>query len=144
MILVDTNVISEPLRATPETRVVDWLDSQPLETLFLSVITVAELRYGVARLPSGRRRSALRERLESQVLPAFAGRVLAFDLPATQAYADLMAKAQAAGVVIGMADGLIAAIAAVNGMTVATRDTAPFAAAGIAVINPWSDVRGKA
>lgn len=139
MILIDTNVISEPLRATPEARVVDWLDKQPLETLFLSVITVAELRYGVARLPSGRRRNALRERLEGQVLPAFASRVLPFDLPATQAYADLMAKAQSAGLAVGMADGLIAAIATVHGMTVATRDTKPFAAVGIAVIDPWSD-----
>jgi len=139
MILLDTNLISEPLRAAPEPRVVAWLDAQPLETLFLSVVSVAELRYGVARLPNGRRRKALAERLETQVLPAFAGRILAFDLPATQAYADLMAKAQAAGKPIGMADGLIAAIARTHGMTVATRDTAPFAAAGVPVIDPWSE-----
>lgn len=138
MILLDTNVISEPLRATPEARVVAWLDAQPLETLFLSVITVAELRYGVARLPSGRRRDALRERLETQVLPAFAGRVLIFDLPATQAYADLMARAQAVGVAIGAADGFIAAIATANGMAVATRDTVPFSTLGVSVIDPWS------
>lgn len=137
MILLDTNVISEPLRAAPDARVVQWLDAQPLETVYLSVITVAELRYGVARLPNGRRRNILRERLESQVLPAFAGRMLAFDLPATQNYADLMARAQVTGFSIGMADGLIAAIASANGMTVATRDTAPFEAAGVAVINPW-------
>jgi len=137
MILLDTNVISEPLRAAPERRVVDWLDIQPLETLFVSVITVAELRYGVARLPSGRRRSALRERLETQVLPAFTARVLNFDLPATQANAELMAKAHAAGFSVGMADGLIAAIAEVNSMTVATRDTKPFAAFGVPVIDPW-------
>jgi predicted nucleic acid-binding protein len=73
------------------------------------------------------------------VLPAFAGRILAFDLPATQAYADLMAKAQAAGQPIGQAFGLIAAIARTHGMTVATRDTAPFAAAGVSVIDPWSE-----
>jgi predicted nucleic acid-binding protein len=137
MILLDTNVISEPLRARPESRVVEWLDAQPLETVFVAVITVAELRYGVALLPNGRRRNHLRERLETQVLPAFAGRMLAFDLPATQAYADLMARAQAGGFSIGMADGLIAAIAITNGMTVATRDTAPFTAAGVKVINPW-------
>ncbi|MEW6025544.1 MAG: type II toxin-antitoxin system VapC family toxin [Pseudomonadota bacterium] len=139
MILLDTNLISEPLRAAPEPRVVAWLDAQPLETLFLSVVTVAELRYGVARLPNGRRRKALVERLETQVLPAFASRILAFDLPATQAYADLMAKAQAAGQPIGQAFGLIAAIARTHGMTVATRDTAPFAAAGVSVIDPWSE-----
>ncbi|WP_127476551.1 type II toxin-antitoxin system VapC family toxin [Sulfurivermis fontis] len=139
MILLDTNLISEPLRAAPEPRVVAWLDAQPLETLFLSVVTVAELRYGVARLPNGRRRKILAEHLETQVLPAFATRILAFDLPATQVYADLMAKAQAAGQPIGMADGLIAAIARTHGMRVATRDTAPFAAAGVPVINPWSE-----
>ena len=105
--------------------------------MYLSVITVAELRYGLARLPNGRRRNALLERLESQVLPAFAGRMLVFDLPATQDYADLMTRAKATGFSIGMADGFIAAIALANGMTVATRDTAPFAAAGVAVINPW-------
>lgn len=137
MILLDTNVISEPLRAMPEPRVVQWLDAQPMETVYLSVITVAELRLGVARLPNGRRRSVLRDQLETQVLPLFAGRMLAFDLPATQAYADLMTTAQATGFSIGMADGLIAAIASIHGMTVATRDTASFTAAGIAVINPW-------
>lgn len=138
MILLDTNVISEPLRATPEAHVVEWLDAQPLETLYVSVVTVAELRFGVARLPAGKRRDALRARLETQVIPAFAGRLLTFDLAATQAYADLMAKAQAAGQAIGMADGYIAAIATVNGMTVATRDTAPFDAAGVSVIDPWA------
>lgn len=138
MILLDTNVISEPLRTAPAPQVVEWLDAQPLETLFLSVITVAELRFGVARLPAGRRRSGLREQLETQVLPAFTSRVLSFDLGATQAYAELMAKAQKAGFSIGVADGFIAAIAAVNSMTVATRDTTPFLALGVPVINPWS------
>ncbi|MCW5569748.1 MAG: type II toxin-antitoxin system VapC family toxin [Steroidobacteraceae bacterium] len=137
MILLDTNVISEPLRAAPAPTVVAWLDAQPLETLFLSVVTVAELRFGVARLPAGRRRNSLIEQLESQVLPAFTGRILTFDLPATQRYAEAMAKAQAAGLVVGVADGFIAAIAAANGMAVATRDTAPFAAMDVAVINPW-------
>jgi toxin FitB len=138
MILIDTNVISEPLRAAPEPKVVEWLDQQPLETLYLSVITIAELRYGVSRLPDGKRRDTLRERLETQVIPAFAGRILSFDLAATQAYADLMSKAQNTGLAIGMADGYIASIATVNGMTVATRDVAPFKAAGVSVINPWS------
>lgn len=137
MILVDTNVISEPLRVAPDPRVVAWLDGQPLETLFLSVITVAELRFGVARLPGGKRRNNLRERLETQVLPVFTGRILTFDMASTQAFADLMAKAQAAGITIGMADGYIAAIAKANRLTVATRDTLPFEAAGVAVIDPW-------
>ncbi len=93
MILVDTNVISEPLRASPEHRVVEWLDRQPLETLYLSGVTIAELRFGVARLPVGKRRNDLRDRFETQVLPAFAGRILSFELAATEAYADLMTRA---------------------------------------------------
>ncbi len=76
MILIDTNVISEPLRAAPHQQVVAWLDAQPVDTLFLSVVTVAELRLGVMRLPAGRRRNLLIEQLESRVLPAFTGRVL--------------------------------------------------------------------
>ncbi len=137
MILIDTNVISEPLRAAPEPRVVAWLDAQLLETFYLSAVTVAELRFGVARLPAGKRRDGLRERLEAEVIPAFSGRILSFDLAATQAYADLMSKARAAGLAIGLADGYIAAMARVNGMTVATRDKAPFEAAGVSVIDPW-------
>jgi toxin FitB len=137
MILLDTNVVSEPLRQTPERQVIEWLDAQPMETLFLSAITVAELRAGVALLPAGRRRSGLQENLEKRVLPLFAGRVLPFDLACTQAYAALMAEARTAGLAIATADGYIAAIAVANGFAVATRDTAPFEAAGAAVIDPW-------
>lgn len=137
MILLDTNVVSEPLRNAPETRVIEWIDAQPLETLFLSAITVAELRAGVALLPVGKRRAGLQESLEKRVLSLFVGRVLPFDLACTQAYAQLMAKARTAGLSIATADGYIAAIAAANGFTVATRDTSPFEAAGSAVINPW-------
>ena len=137
MILLDTNVVSEPLRPAPDNRVVAWIDAQALETLFLSAITVAELRAVVALLPAGKRRAGLQESLETRVLPLFAGRVLPFDLACTQAYAELMAKARASGFAIASADGYIAAIAAANGLAVATRDPGPFEAAGAAVINPW-------
>jgi predicted nucleic acid-binding protein len=137
MILLDSNVVSEPLRHAPEARVVDWIDAQLLETLYLSAITVAELRAGVALLPSGKRRTGLHESLEKRVLPLFTGRVLPFDLACTQAYAKLMAKARRAGLAIAAADGYIAAIAAANGFAVATRDTNAFEAAGATVINPW-------
>lgn len=139
MILVDTNVISEPLRVAPELRVVAWIDAQPIETLFLSAITVAELRFGVASLPSGRRRKVLRDSLETRVLPMFAGRVLSCDLAASQAYGELMARARKAGLAIGASDGYIAATAIANGMAVATRDTAPFHAAGVPLVNPWAE-----
>jgi len=137
MILLDTNVVSEPLRRTPEPRVIKWIDTQPLETLFLSAISVAELRAGVAMLPAGKRRAGLQDNLEKRVLPLFVGRVLPFDLACTQAYAGLIAKSRVAGLSIATADGYIAAIAATNGLAVATRDTSPFEAAGMAVINPW-------
>ena len=137
MILLDTNVVSEPLRPSPDSRVIAWIDAQALETLFLSAITVAELRAGVALLPAGKRRAGLQESLETRVLPLFAGRVLPFDLGCAQAYAELMAKTRASGLAIASADGYIAAIAAANGLAVATRDTGPFEAADAAVINPW-------
>ena len=139
MILLDTNVVSEPLRPAPDTRVIAWIDAQPLETLFLSTITVAELRAGVALLPAGKRRSNLQESLETKVLPLFAGRVLPFDLGCTQAYAELRAKARAVGLSISSADGYIAAIAAAKGLVVATRDRGPFEGVGVAVIDPWRD-----
>ena len=137
MILLDTNLVSEPLRPVPDARVVAWIDAQALETLFLSAITVAELRAGVALLPAGKRRAGLQESLETRVLPLFAGRVLPFDLGCTQAYAELTDRARASGLPIASADGYIAAIAAANGLAVATRDIGPFKAAGAAVINPW-------
>ena len=139
MIVLDTNVISEPLRQAPESRVIEWIDEQPVETLYLSAITVAELRFGVASLPAGKRRDRLQESLEKRALPLFAGRVLPFDMSASQSYGELMAKARTAGLAIGTADGYIAAIAAANGMMVATRDVSPFEAFGVAVINPWED-----
>ena len=139
MIVLDTNVISEPLRQAPESRVIEWIDEQPVETLYLSAITVAELRFGVASLPAGKRRDRLQASLEKRALPLFAGRVLPFDMSASQSYGELMAKARAAGLAIGTADGYIAAIAAANGMMVATRDVSPFEAFGVAVINPWED-----
>jgi len=139
MIILDTNVISEPLRQAPEGKVIEWINAQALDTLYLSAITVAELRFGMASLPAGKRRKTLQESLEKQVLPLFTGRVLPFDMPASQAYGKLMAKARAAGMAIGNADGYIAAMAAANGMMVATRDFSPFEAAGVGVINPWDD-----
>ncbi|MGW0004640.1 type II toxin-antitoxin system VapC family toxin [Nocardia grenadensis] len=137
MIILDTNVISEPLRKAPEAVVVEWIDAQPLHTLYLSAVTVAELRFGIAAMPVGRRRDLLRTRVETRVLPLFTGRVLAFDLAASAAYADVMATARTAGRPIATADGLIAATAAATNMSVATRDTAPFQAAGVRVIDPW-------
>jgi toxin FitB len=138
MILLDTNLISEPWKPVPDQAVIAWLDDQAIETLFLSAITIAELRFGIAVMPSGKRQTILRDRLEDEVMPHFSERILSFDLAASQSYAQLMARARIAGKAIGAADGYIAATAAANGLAIATRDTNPFEAAGLKVINPWS------
>lgn len=140
MIVVDTNVISELWRIAPDSRVLAWMDAQAIETLHLSAVTVAELRYGIAAMPEGRRRTIYQERLAHEVLPAFAGRVLAFDLDAAKAYADLMASAKTQGKAIAKADGYIAATAMAHGLMVATRDTRAFEAGGLKTINPWTAV----
>ena len=137
MILLDTNVISEPQRREPDARVLEWIDAQALETLYLSVVTVAELRAGIALIPAGKRRDSLHDNLEKRLLPMFANRVLSFDMACTKAYAELLAKSRAAGLAVETADAFIAAIALANGFAVATRDTRPFEAAGVTVINPW-------
>ena len=137
MILLDTNVISEPQRREPDARVLEWIDAQALETLYLSVVTVAELRAGIALIPAGKRRDSLHDNLEKRLLPMFANRVLSFDMACTKAYAELLAKSRAVGLAIETADAFIAAIALTNGFAVATRDTGPFEAAGVTVINPW-------
>ncbi|MBX9613810.1 MAG: type II toxin-antitoxin system VapC family toxin [Burkholderiales bacterium] len=141
MILLDTNVISETQRHEPNARVLDWMDAQALETLYLSVITVAELRAGIALMPTGKRRDGLHENLEHRLLPMFANRVLSFDMACTKAYAELLAKSRAVGLAVETADAFIAAVALANGFTVATRDTTPFEAAGLSVINPWEAVQ---
>lgn len=137
MIVLDTNVISEPLRRDPDPAVGEWLDRQVLETLYLTTITLAELRFGVACLPSGRRRDRLHQRIEDEVIAAFEGRILSFDEAASAAYAELRARARARGEAIAATDGYIAGIAAAHGFAIATRDRAPFEASGLVVINPF-------
>ena len=137
MILLDTNVVSEIMLQAPHPGVVAWYGAQNLETLFLSAITAAELRTGVALLPEGKRRARLSEELERKILPKFSGRILPFDLECTPCLADIIAQARRMGRAIAFADGYIAAIAARNGLAVATCDAAPFLAAGVAVVNPW-------
>lgn len=137
MILLDTNVISEPQRQSPNAHVVKWIDAQALETLYLSTVTVAELRAGIALMPAGKRRDSLHDNLEKRLLPMFANRVLSFDMACSKAYAELLAKARAAGLAIETADAFMVAVALANGFIVATRDTSSFEAAGLTVVNPW-------
>jgi predicted nucleic acid-binding protein len=137
MILLDTNVISEAMKPTPDDTVLAWLDEQAAETLYLSSVTIAELLFGIGALPAGKRKNRLTEALEG-VMELFADRVLPFDIAAARRYADLAVKARAAGKGFPTPDGYIAAIAASRGFAVATRDTSAFDAAGVAVINPWN------
>jgi predicted nucleic acid-binding protein len=138
VILVDTNVISEPLKLSADAAVVHWIDAQIIETLYLSTISLAELRFAIAALPSGKRRDTIHSSLELRILPLFVGRILPFDTAASEAYAVLRARARVGGKAIAAADGYIAATATIHGLMVATRDTAPFEAAGLTVINPWT------
>ena len=138
MILLDTNVVSEPLRLNGDTSVLAWIDAQIIETLFLSTISLAELRFGIAALPPSKRKESLQNGLEKRILPLFADRVLPFDEAASRAYGEIRSRARAQGKSIHPADGYIAAIAATHGLAVATRDVGPFEAAGLSVINPWA------
>ncbi len=137
MIVLDTNVISEPLKPNANPAVQAWLDRQAAETLYLTSTSLSELLVGVALLPDGKRKAGLDVALSELLTNLFASRILAFDQRAAMAYAPLVGRARAAGRDISVADGQIAAIASVHGFTVATRDTAPFVAAGVPVINPW-------
>ena len=139
MILLDTNVISEPLKLSADAGVLAWIDAQSIATLYLSAISLAELRFGIAALPTGKRKETLHRGLEQRILPLFAERILPFDEATSQTYADLLSAARAQGKTISNADGYIAAIAKRHGLMVATRDVSPFEAAGVPVINPWTN-----
>ena len=136
MILLDTNLVSEAMKPRPDLGVQTWLDAQLAETLYLSSITIAELLFGLSALPADRRKSALAQMLDG-LLELFGDRVLAFDTAPARNYAELAVKARAAGKGLPTPDGYIAAIAVTHGFAVATRDVAPFQAAGLKVINPW-------
>lgn len=137
MIVLDTNVVSEAMKATPAPQVHDWLNAQAIDTLYLSSVTLAELLFGIAALPSGRRQVQLGAALD-ELLRLFHNRVLPFDTEAARQYAQIAARAREAGRGLPTPDGYIAAIAAARGYIVASRDTAPFDAAGVACINPWN------
>jgi toxin FitB len=137
MILLDTNVVSEPMRQRPDRQVQDWLDDQAIETLYLSTISQAELLSGVESLPTGRRPRALAA-LGEQIASLFEGRIIPFDVTAAEAYAKVVTQARKQGHAISVGDGQIAAIAVSRYLKVASRDETPFQAAGLEVINPWT------
>lgn len=138
MIVLDTNVVSEPMKANGAPAVLAWLDRQAAETLYLTSTSLAELLVGIEIMPEGKRKEGLGAALVELVEVLFAGRILPFDAAAATHYAPIIGRARSAGRAISVGDGQIAAIAAAHGFKVATRDTAPFIAAGITVIDPWS------
>ena len=137
MIILDTNVVSEPLKPAPSQAVLDWLDRQVPETLYLTAVSLAELLAGIAALPQGRRRLELEQAITRQIMPLFEGRILSFDAKSAEAFGKVRAGAQAVGNTIGFADGAIAAIAVAQGFALATRNVRDFRGAGIGLINPW-------
>jgi predicted nucleic acid-binding protein len=138
VILLDTNVLSELFRPYPDAEVLDSLDRWPRADVFLTAVTVAEIRTGVARMPAGRRKVDLSEATERIIDRRFGGRVLPFDLHSTAHYADLVADRFAAGRPISVADGQIAAICRQYEATLATRNLRDFDGMGLDLIDPWS------
>jgi toxin FitB len=138
VILLDTNVVSEPMRHKPDRNLLAWLDAQPAESLYLSAVTLAELLLGIESLPADKRRKALSSALDKQIVALFGERIVPFDLGAAETYAKIVTRARRHGHSIAVADAQIAAIAASHQFSVATRDEAPFRAAGVLVINPWT------
>ncbi|HEX8479816.1 MAG TPA: type II toxin-antitoxin system VapC family toxin [Telluria sp.] len=136
MIVLDTNIISEMMKPAPHPAVHAWLNDQAEETLYLSSITMAELLFGIGILPAGKRKDLLIQALDA-IAALFKDRMLPFDSDAARHYAALAVKARAAGRGFPTPDGYIAAIAVARGYIVASRDTAPYSAADVAVINPW-------
>lgn len=136
MIVLDTNVISEPLKAKPSAKVIEWLDNQSAETLFITSITRAELRYGVLRLPDSKRQRTLTLQIE-QALQLFAERTLNFDSAAADKLAEIAAACEKVGKRALAPDAYIAACAATRGFTVATRNVHHFEHLGVPVINPF-------
>ena len=139
MILLDTNVISELMRTEPAQIVLNWFGQHDAADLFISAVTEAELRTGVAILPEGQRHDRLQLAIDAMIDQDFQARVLPFDSAAAKAYAEIAARRRAAGRPIAEADCQIAAIARAIDAPVATRNVKDFDGCGIDVINPWND-----
>lgn len=138
MIVLDTNVISELMRAQPDDRVLAWLAAQPVAGLFTTTLTQAEIFYGLALLPEGRRRDDLTAAARPIFEHELAGRILGFDGDAAMAYPGIAARRRQAGQPITQIDGQIAAIVASRGARLATRNVRDFLDCGIVVVDPWT------
>jgi toxin FitB len=140
VIILDTNVTSELMRAEPASTVIAWLTAQSPNELFSTVVTVAEISYGLERLPSGRRRKSLEKAYQS-LSTGMAEEILPFDVEAALLYGPLMARKERAGSAMNPMDAQIACIAASHGATIATRNESDFANCGVKLSNPWRHLK---
>jgi len=139
VIIFDTNVVSELLRTAADPKVMAWASRIPRETIVTTAITEAELRFGVAKLPLGRRRTLLGQQVDEVLEATFAGRILPFDRQAAAEYATFAAARQTAGRPVPTNDAMIAAIARAHGATaIATRNLRDFDGCGVPLMDPWS------
>lgn len=138
MIVLDTNVVSELMRTRPEPGVVRWVDHHSPDGYALTAISVAELRFGILRLPSGRRREALGRAFGLVLEEDLGGRILPFDAEAAEVHASMSAAAELTGRTRPIADGQIAAICTARGLPLATRNVRDFDGQGIDLLDPWS------
>lgn len=136
-VVLDTTVVSELMRAAPDGHVEAWVRAESPEMVYTTSVTLAEVRFGIARLPTGRRRLLLEEAAE-EVFGRFADRVLPFDTAAARGYADIVVEREHAGVPIAGFDAQIAAICRARGATLATRNTNDFVQLGLRLIDPWT------
>ncbi len=137
MIILDTNVVSELMKAAPAERVLGWIAAQPASALYTTSITEAEILHGLALLPTGKRRNALESAAEAMLSEDFAGRILPFGSDAAHAYARIAADRRRAGRPISHFDAQIAAIARSAGAAIATRNVTDYDRCGVKILNPW-------
>ena len=138
MIILDTNVISEPFKSRPDAAVLRWLDRQSPATLYVTTISQAELLAGVTALPAGKRRTELRTVVDTELVALFADRILPFGERSAEAYAQVVTTANRAGNPIDFADAAIGAIAVEHGFILATRNVGDFKGTPVKLLNPWS------
>lgn len=137
MIILDTNVVSETMRPEPAAAVVEFLDRLDADDVYLTALSVAEIRFGLLRLPAGQRRDILTHAADALIADEFAGRALPFDVTAAEEYGQLTAQRQASGRPLPVIDAMIASICVIHDATLVTRNTKDFEGLGLSLINPW-------
>lgn len=139
MIILDTNVLSALMQAKPDPQVVAWLDAQPGESIWTTVVSVFEIRYGLSAMAKGKKQKALQEAFDQALQQDLDGRVLDFDVPAANEAAAIAARLRAAGRPVEIRDVQIAGIVAARRGTLATRNVRHFESSGVPLLNPWEE-----